>query len=211
MRLGPPARNCYSPAMCSRFEVNVRPRDLARRFGIDDLPTGFTTGEVRPTDPALVITAEGPRVMNFGIDVDWDTKPLINARAETLTEKPTFRPLLESRCLVPASGYFEWRRDGGRRLKNRIAPEAGGIMAFAGLHQDGRFVIVTCAPAANIQHIHNRMPVALTPGGETAWRDPERRYPELAHLLVAAATTPLGFEEEVPPPPEQPDLFSGLV
>lgn len=211
MKLGKPAASCYNRVMCSRFEVNVRPRDLARRFGLDDLPDGFTSGEVRPTDPALVITADGPRVMNFGLNVDWDTKPLINARAETLAEKPTFRPLLESRCLVPASAYFEWRRDHGQRLKNRIAPQAGGIMAFAGLHDGERFAIVTCAPAANILHIHNRMPVALTPEGETAWSDSAWRYQDLAQLLVPAATAPLGFEEEVPPPPDQPDLFSDLA
>ena len=63
------------------------------------------------------------RLLGWGLGVDWTAKPLINARAETLAEKRTFRPLLERRCLVPATAYFEWRKDGKARHKNRIRPE----------------------------------------------------------------------------------------
>ncbi len=195
--------------MCSRFEINARPRDLARRFGLTTEPAGFASGEVRPTDPALVIDAAGARPMRWGLPVDWDTKPLINARAETLTEKPTFRPLLGQRCLVPAEAYFEWRRDGRIRLKNRIAPAAGGIIAFAGLNDGGCVVIVTCQPAEGIEHIHARMPVVLAPGAEALWFDPARPFTEVAPLL---APTPAGFlvaSEDTPASPPQADLFCG--
>jgi putative SOS response-associated peptidase YedK len=197
--------------MCSRFEVNVRPRDLASRFDIDDLPAGFTVGEVRPTDPALVIGAEGPLVLNWGLRVDWDKKPLINARAETIADKPTFRPLLKNRCLVPANAYFEWRRNHSQRLKNRIAPANDGVMAFAGLHDGERFVIVTCAPATDIAHIHNRMPVVLSEHGETIWRDSARSYTDVAILLEPTVPGMLAWNEETSPPPDQPDLFSSLA
>lgn len=193
--------------MCSRFEVDVRPRELARRYGFDDLPAGFTTGEVRPTDPALVIDAGGARVLRWGISVTWDDKPLINARAETLAQKPTFRPLLGNRCIVPASAYFEWRRDGARRLKNRIAPADRGVMAFAGLHDGGRFVIITSAPAADIAHIHDRMPVVLASGAESHWCRPDLDFGPVAELLAPAPAGTLAAEEEVPMPPAQADLF----
>ncbi len=193
--------------MCSRFEINSRPRDLARRFGLSDEPSGFTTGEVRPTDAALTIDATGARAMRWGLDVDWDSKPLINARAETLVEKPTFRPLLQRRCLVPADAYFEWRRDGARRLKNRIAPVAGGIMAFAALNDGERVVIVTCVPAPDIAHIHGRMPVIVAEDAEARWCDPALPFADVAVLLRPAATGFLAANEDTPPPPRQADLF----
>jgi len=193
--------------MCSRFEINSRPRDLARRFGLAAEPAGFASGEVLPTDPALTIDPDGARAQRWGLPVEWGSKPLINARAETLTEKPTFRPLLDKRCLVPADAYFEWRRDGARRLKNRIAPADGGIMAFAGLTDGQNVVIVTCAPAAGIAHIHNRMQVILTPVGESGWRDAALPFAEVAPLLSPTADGFLAAAEDVPPPPAQGDLF----
>ena len=173
--------------MCSRFEVNASSRDLTRRYGFNDLPTDFTTGEVRPTDPALMIAAGGPRVMRWGLSVDWNNKPLINARAETLAEKSTFRPLLKNRCLVLATAYFEWRRDGGQRFKNRIAPNDGATTAFAGLHDEERFVIITCEPASDIAHIHNRMPVMLGVGEALQWIDASLGFENVGSLLVPSA------------------------
>lgn len=173
--------------MCSRFEVNASSRDLTRRYGFNDLPTDFTTGEVRPTDPALMIAAGGPRVMRWGLSVDWNNKPLINARAETLAEKSTFRPLLKNRCLVLATAYFEWRHHGGQRFKNRIAPNDGATTAFAGLHDEERFVIITCAPVSDIAHIHNRMPVVLGVGEALQWIDASLGFEILGPLLVPSA------------------------
>lgn len=196
-------------AMCSRFEINARRRDLARRFGLADEPAGHATGEVRPTDPVLAIDSDGARALSWGLKVDWDSKPLINARAETLTEKPTFRPLLRRRCLVPGEAYFEWRRVGRERLKNRIHPAGGGIFAFAGLSDGARVVIVTCAPAADIAHIHDRMPVILDAADEARWCDPRLAFAEVAALLRPTPPGLLTANEDRPPPPRQPDLFGG--
>ncbi len=195
--------------MCSRFEINARPRDLARRFGLATEPAGYAIGEVRPTNEVLTITGDGSRPMPWGLKVDWDTKPLINARAETLTEKQTFRPLLENRCLVPAEAYFEWRKDGKARLKNRIHPAAGGIFAFAGLHDGERAVIVTCAPAPDIAHIHGRMPVILSQADEMRWCDPKLTFADVAALLHPTAPGALAADEDTPPQPKQRDLFGG--
>lgn len=193
--------------MCSRFEINSRPRDLARRFGLSDEPSGFTTGEVRPTDAALTIDATGARAMRWGLDVDWDSKPLINARAETLSGKPAFQGLLQNRCLVPATAWFEWRKTGTGKHKNRIGLAGGGLFAFAGLTDGAHFTIITCAPAPSIAPIHERMPVVLAPAWERPWLDNRRPFAEAAAALAPFAVAPLAAVEEAATPPPQGDLF----
>ncbi len=199
--------------MCSRFEMDARPGDLGRRFGLEAAPPLPNTPELRPTDQALVIgvwagdAGPGPRILGWGLAVPWDAKPLINARAETLAQKPTFRPLLDSRCLVPATAYFEWRKVGKAKRKNRIALSKGGIFAFAGLTDGERFTIVTCAPPPAIAHIHERMPVILERRTEGPWIDPEVSFADVSGLLVPYAAEPLQAEEETPAAPRQTDLF----
>ena len=194
--------------MCSRFEMNARPGELARRFGLKAAPPLPNTPELRPTDQALVIgtwagdedgeDGPAPRILGWGLAVTWDAKPLINARAETLTRKPTFRPLLDTRCLVPATAYFEWRKVGKVKLKNRIALSEGGVFAFAGLTDGERFTIVTCAPQPAIAHIHERMPVILDRRAESPWIDSDVSFAEVSGLLVPYGAEPLKAEEETP-------------
>ena len=112
--------------MCSRFELSARPRDLARRFDLDDPPDGFATGEVRPTNAALIIGPDGPRVQPWGFAVEWDKKPLINARSETLAEKKTFQPLRLSR------GFAGALRKGRGAIVNVTSIAGHKIHPFAG-------------------------------------------------------------------------------
>ena len=70
--------------MCSRFELNSPPKDLARCLDLDEVPNGFTQGEIRPTNLTLCFGARGLFINRWGLKIDWDSKPLINARAETL-------------------------------------------------------------------------------------------------------------------------------
>ncbi len=203
-------------AMCSRYEFDVHARDLASgdlfdRFGLSSMPFGDSPPGplIRPTDRAMIIAGgdggrRRARMQEWGLSVSWDSKPLINARAETLEDKPTFRPLLRNRCLVPATAYFEWRREGCRRLKNRIAPEDNGLFAFAGLVDGGRFTIITCAPGPAIAHVHDRMPVILARNGEAAWLDPGLPFVRVKPLLVPF---PAMAADEDAPPDRQPDLF----
>ncbi len=192
--------------MCSRYELNATTQDLVERFDPVDIPDEITRVEIRPTNPAPVIDGTHRlRMALWGLAVSWDTKPLINARAETLERKKTFRPLLAGRCLVPATAYFEWRRDGSRRLKNRIAPADGKLFAFAGLTDGERFTIVTCRPAPPIAHIHDRMPVILEAEAEAAWLDEARPFAEVKPLLAPFAADLAANEQ----PPREPDLFAG--
>ena len=199
--------------MCSRFENKAPAKTVKRRFRLKSLPDGadeiLSAPDRRPTDPILAIHA-GPEAMivRFGLSTSWDAQPLLNARIETLTEKPTFRPLLESRCLIPATGYFEWRRQGTLRMKNRIETQDHAPFAFAGLvdQSQNAAVILTCTPAAPIAHVHGRMPVILNDADEAAWLDPARPFASLTDLLHPFAG--VTAVEEIPPPPRQRDLFT---
>lgn len=194
--------------MCSRYELTANPHRLVERFDLSVAPPDLARAEIRPTDASLVITADGGRrglALSWGL-ASWDGKPLINARAETLTEKKSFRPLLERRCLVPATAYFEWRHDGKRRLKNRVVPADGGIVSFAGLRDDNRFVIVTCPAAPDIAGINDRMPVILNGDAEDSWLDPTISFEAVAWTLLPFGGA-LNAREDLPPPPRQADLF----
>lgn len=196
--------------MCARYEMTATPRMIMDRFHLDQAPPISNKDEMRPTDQGLIIDAGGPRLARWGLTVDWSKQPMINARAETLTEKPTFRPLLEKRCLVPMTAYFEWRKFGADKLKNRIWAndnDHAPLCAFAGLTDGDAFTIVTCAPAQTVAHIHGRMPVILTAEGQIGWPDATIGFVEAARYL-GPYTGELIAEETQPAPPAQADLFS---
>ena len=193
--------------MCSRFELNSPPKDLTRRLDLDEVPNDFTQGEIRPTNHTLCLGAHGPFINRWGLKIDWDSKPLINARAETLKEKRTFQPLLNSRCLVPASAYFEWRREGKVRHKNRIAIHDTPLFTFAGLTDGEHVTIVTCQSVPSVAQIHSRMPVILSSSDEKAWIDCERAYDDVTHLVLPRPDLVLEADEEASPLPPQDDLF----
>jgi len=176
--------------MCGKFEVKAAMEKVKKRFGLKLSPPPPHGMEMAPTDRVLTIDAQGGlrrgRLLGWGFKVDWDAKPLINARAETLSAKATFRPLLQRRCLVPATAYFEWSRaSGGAKQKTRIHVEDAELFAMAGLiGADGDSVtIVTCAPAPGIAMIHDRMPAILTPEDEAAWIDAGRTFTDVENLL----------------------------
>jgi len=193
--------------MCSRFERKATPKKLATRFALKTEPPALPQSEIRPTDPALIIPApHETALLSWGLPASWDNKPLINARAETLTERTTFQPLLTNRCLVPATAYFEWRKVGRNRFKNRIAPNDDEPFAFAGLFTETAFTIITCSPVAAIAGIHNRMPVILSKTNEATWLDRSASFETVAPLLMPFTEIGLLAEENIPPGTQQ-DLF----
>lgn len=180
--------------MCGRFEVEKAMQKVKKRFGLKlsppsppDLKGGT---EMRPGARILTIDAEAGhargRLLGWGLHVDWTSKPLINARAETLDTKATFRPLLNRRCLVPANAYFEWQHpQGGAKQKMRIQTKDQELFAMAGLiGADGDTVtIVTCTPTDEIRAIHERMPVIFAREHETKWIDPGLDFQDVEPLL----------------------------
>ena len=193
--------------MCSRFELSSNAREIMAALELVAPPGLPNKPEVRPTDQALIVTPRREGLLQpWGLTVDWSKQPMINARAETLTEKSTFRPLLEHRCALPASAYFEWRRtDSGKKLKNRIFAPESDLFALAGLTDGKRFTVVTCQPAPAVQYIHDRMPVILTADGLDAWLS-DSPFGDVKDALVPYLG-PLEADEETPEPPKQADLF----
>jgi len=176
--------------MCAKFEVKAAMKKVKKRFGLKLNPPCAQGVEMNPT--ARILTIDGQsghargRLLGWGLKLDWDPKPLINARAETLSTKTTFRPLLARRCLVPATAYFEWARPpGGAKQKMRIHPKKADLFAMAGLiGEDGdTFTIVTCAPAPEIAALHTRMPVILPPEAEVEWLNPNVSFDAVAQFL----------------------------
>ena len=149
------------------------------------------TGEIFPTDTVPVITGGPGNSRNLHL-FKWgfpnytkSSAVIINARCETLNEKPTFRKLLATgRCLIPASGFYEWKAaDGraGKKDKYLIRASASNLMYFAGLYGSfsdrtgilsTRFVIITTGANRQMSSIHNRMPVILDKPGAMAWISP---------------------------------------
>ncbi|WP_108893543.1 SOS response-associated peptidase [Palleronia abyssalis] len=175
--------------MCGRFAITLPPDAMAQLFSAlpaNDLPP-VPNYNVCPTDPVHAILVEGERrlqSLRWGFLPHWaksptDGPPLINARAETVAEKPAFRDAIRARrCLIPADGYFEWTKDAeGNRLPWFIRPEHEGPFAFAGLWQDwerdGQAIracaIVTCAAVGAPEALHHRMPVVVKPQDWALW------------------------------------------
>ncbi len=176
--------------MCGRFAITLPDDAMARAFAAvpaNDLPES-PRFNVCPTQAVATVTSrDGQRhlaPMRWGFLPHWYKSPtdgplLINARAETIAAKPAFRAAArERRCLIPASGFYEWTRNAnGDRLPWYIHPVQSNALAFAGVWQawerDGlRHVtcaIVTCDANAALGHIHHRMPVILAPDDWPLW------------------------------------------
>ena len=103
----------------------------------------------------------------WGLVPSWSKKlnkfsPLINARKETLTEKVTFKSLIQnSRCIVPADGYYEWKREDKNKIPYYFTKEDNEIMFFAAIHQNNKFCIITREATEKIKNIHHREPLII--------------------------------------------------
>jgi putative SOS response-associated peptidase YedK len=189
--------------MCGRYTL-TRHEDVALdlqaslAIGADQSEWWKPRFNVAPTQPAPVVTLRaGVRtleLMRWGLLPFWAGRPgekpplMINARIESLQAKAVFRDALaRKRCLVPADGFYEWKRDGGRKGRGAakpqpvyLHPEPRRIFAFAGLwaraHTDKgeqlSFTIITGPPSELVKPIHDRMPIVLDPTAYAAWLDP---------------------------------------
>jgi putative SOS response-associated peptidase YedK len=165
--------------MCGRFTATFSFRDIKVRWNLyGDL--SFTPRyNIAPSQSVPVIVRNGDhneaRLMKWGLVPAWAPDPsignrMINARAETLLQKPSFKNLVsQRRCLIPADGFYEWRREGNRKVPVWIHLKKKEPFVFAGLWDSWRnpqegdvlntFTIITTDPNALVRRIHNRMPV----------------------------------------------------
>jgi putative SOS response-associated peptidase YedK len=192
--------------MCGRFTLTVDPADLQEAFPEFTFPgQGAPRYNISPTQPVLALPNDGTNKADFfvwGLIPSWAKDPtigsrLINARAETLAEKPSFRSAFKyHRCLIFADGFFEWQARTGSQSKvpHLIRLKSGKPFAFAGLWEhwqsrDGSEIksatIITTVPNVLMARIHDRMPVILPHHAYAQWLDPLPHFPvDLKGLLV---------------------------
>jgi len=173
--------------MCGRYSL-VFIDDLGNRFRVFNPMIGSRSRfNIAPGNEMPVIIHEEKNelvMMNWGLvphrtqDITTAQRP-INARAETLSEKPTFKELMQNRrCLVPASGFFEWKKEGKKKIPFYIHLPKIPLFAFAGLYDQWAgihgnlirtYTIITTAPNELVAKVHNRMPSILLPEHEDRW------------------------------------------
>ena len=200
--------------MCGRYSL-ICIDDLGNRFRVFDPMMGARSRfNIVPGDEMpVVVRGEKNEVvrMHWGLVPHW-TKDIrtiqrpINARAESLSEKPMFQPLLKTgRCLVPASGFYEWKKEGKRKVPFYFRLPESPLFAFAGLCDTWKgpegiplatYTIITCVPNALLADVHNRMPVILRREDEDRWLSRDSLSPqELARML---SPIPAAAMEKVP-------------
>ncbi|MDK1028809.1 MAG: SOS response-associated peptidase [Anaerolineae bacterium] len=191
--------------MCGRFTLTVDPAEMGAAFRNYNFPSQFVPRfNIAPSQPILAIPNDGNNKADFfiwGLIPSWAKDPtignrLINARGETLAEKPSFRGGYKyKRCLVLADGFYEWKKTPGTKAKvpHFIHMKTRKPFAFAGLWSewhspDGSQIrsctIVTTQPNPIMAAIHDRMPVIIDPDDYQRWIDPAAQSPDSLQPLI---------------------------
>ena len=192
--------------MCGRYAVTSAPEAIRALFAYPEQPDFPPRYNVAPTQPiAIVRDFEGRRqfaLVRWGLLPSWVKDPKtfslpINARGESLTDKPAFRAAMRyRRCLVPADGFYEWKASGPRKQPYFVCAKSGSPLAFAGLWEtwigpNGEELetaaIVTTRANRTLADIHDRMPVIIPPEAFNLWLDCASVDVETAMALVAPA------------------------
>jgi putative SOS response-associated peptidase YedK len=196
--------------MCGRYSLSCDGKTLVDEFGVDDLADWSPRFNIAPSQPVPVLLQRGASLaaadLIWGLVPAWakDCKPrsrLINARAETVAAKPSFRGAFRGRrCLVLADGYYEWVKHGEAKQPYYIYPESRRPLAFAGLWEEwsgghgapyAGCSIITCAASAELEALHHRMPVVLPKAGYATWLDAGSDTRALVELLKPRTNEPL--------------------
>jgi putative SOS response-associated peptidase YedK len=239
--------------MCGRYTQTLKADDLAAAMAASD-ETGGEVRErynVAPTTTQPIVTARGPapgepgeaggappapaaggrvlRLARWGLVPSWAKdisigSRMINARSETIADKPAFRKAFATRrCLVPATGFYEWYRPDGKkrgqpyfihRGQHPGVGPAGPLLAFAGLYEVWKggeqplttYTILTTGPAVGLEFLHDRSPVVLPAASWERWLDPADQDTDALRALLAPA--PAGVLEAYPVDPQVGDVRS---
>jgi putative SOS response-associated peptidase YedK len=198
--------------MCGRYTL-TRGEQIRWRFGIEE----FSETQIGPrynvcpeqTMPVIVREETNQlEMMRWGLVPFWSKEPkslAINARIEGVLTKPSFRkPIRSQRCLIPATGFYEWKKEGAEKTPFYILRKDGELFAFAGIYDEWHgggaetlktFAIITTAPNELLSQVHNRMPLILQSDQESPW------------LTTAAAKIDSLLESLKPVPLEQMEMF----
>jgi putative SOS response-associated peptidase YedK len=203
--------------MCGRFVIDLSPELVATFFGLaatPDLPRRYN---VAPTQPVPVIR-QGPdgsrqlALLRWGLVPAWAREAgagLINARAETVNQKPSLRQAFrQRRCILLASGFYEWQKVEKGKVPYYVRMADGSPMPFAGIWESWRSpegqvlescAILTTTANATVAPIHERMPVILAPASFAPWLD--RSIHDVAQLVPLLAPSPVGALDAYPVAP----------
>jgi putative SOS response-associated peptidase YedK len=192
--------------MCGRYTVTSAPEAIRALFGYSEQPNFPPRYNVAPTQPiAIVRLIDGKRqfaLVRWGLLPSWVKDPknftlLINARGESVAEKPAFRAAMKRRrCLIPADGFYEWKATGARKQPHYVRAKSGEPLAFAGLWEtwtgpNGEELetaaIVTTRANQMLESLHERMPVIVPPNAFDLWLDCANVDAETATALIAPA------------------------
>jgi len=190
--------------MCGRYAVTSAPEAIRALFGYPeqrDFPPRYN---IAPSQPiAIVRLIDGKRqfaLVRWGLLPSWVKDPksftlLVNARGESLTDKPAFKTAMKRRrCLIPANGFYDWRTTGGRKQPYYVRAKSGEPLAFAGLWEiwigpNGEELetatIVTTRANRMLADIHDRMPVIIPPDAFNLWLDCTNVDAETAAAVIA--------------------------
>jgi putative SOS response-associated peptidase YedK len=192
--------------MCGRFSLTVEPDEIVAAFNLDRPLEHLPRYNIAPSQPIITIVvdsktgAKESRLMLWGLIPSWSKDPskfLINARAETVHQKPSFKSALKRRrCLIPADGFYEWQQGKGSKQPfyfslsdgHRPLGEHRSIFAFAGLWESyldlETCTIITTTANSLLAPVHDRMPVILTPEQYDRWLDPRIEQSEVLLSLL---------------------------
>lgn len=191
--------------MCGRYAITLPDAAIRQIFATDNLIQSVPRYNIAPTQPVIAIwNDEGrraARLARWGLVPHWVKDPrefplLVNARAESMAEKPAFRDSVKhKRCILPASGYYEWRTlPNGKKQPWYITLAGGEPMALAGLYSswmgpDGEEIdtvaTITVLAGSDLDHIHDRMPAIMVGDQIDAWLDVRNvRFAEVASFVV---------------------------
>jgi putative SOS response-associated peptidase YedK len=191
--------------MCGRYTLTAAPARVAEHFELAGDAGLRPRWNIAPGQeaPAVLRGASGGRelaALRWGLVPHWEERPdggarAINARIESAAERPSFREALRlRRCLIPADGFYEWRRRASGPEPHHVALPERGLFAFAGLHESwGRgagalrsFAILTGPARGRLRELHDRMPLLLAPELYDAWLDPGRSEPQDVLALLGS-------------------------
>lgn len=176
--------------MCGRFALTSELKEAAALFEVHTDEVAPPRYNIAPTQPISVIYQEfnnrHMNLMRWGFVPSWVKDPadfslLINARSETVTTKPSFKSAIRHRrCIIPATGFYEWKREGKQKTAYFIKQREGEVIGYAGVYEtytsdNGSEIDTVCflttEASSDIAEIHHRMPVAISPAQADIWLD----------------------------------------
>lgn len=194
--------------MCGRYALEADIDLLIERYKAIILESNFNAkSEIFPTNTVPIVRQrENLNIdyLKWGFMPSYAKSPLINARAETVDVKPTFKEsFLNRRCIIPATSFFEWEKVEDKKVKRRIRIREEEIFSIAGLYnsffdKEGKkyeaFTILTTEANESMVHIHDRMPVIIPRKDEMIWLDKENRNIAVLRDLLAPWKSSVLFE-----------------